>query len=73
MEADLVSGRRLINLHALRMEDLEMQSHWSPLKRCVPQFLFTNAGYIIGCAKKVYIVGSAKSFYCSKVYLLKEL
>ena len=32
-EADLMSGRRLINLHELREEDLETQSHWSPIRR----------------------------------------
>lgn len=32
-EADLVSGRRLMNLHELHLEDLEKQSHWGPARK----------------------------------------
>ena len=32
-EADLLTGCRLLNLHELRTEDIEKQSHWSPVKK----------------------------------------
>jgi yeast amino acid transporter len=35
-EADVLSGRRLLNLHELRTEDIEKQSHWSPIKKYTP-------------------------------------
>jgi yeast amino acid transporter len=35
-EADLITGRRLLNLHALRVENLEKQSHWSPVRKYSP-------------------------------------
>jgi yeast amino acid transporter len=42
-EADLLSGRRLMNLHKLRAEDLEKQSNWGPMKKYDSIFESTNS------------------------------
>lgn len=48
-EADLIGGRRLMNLRELRIEELEMQSHWSPIKRYIQNYATENRVYYWLC------------------------
>jgi len=52
MEMDLVSGRREMNLHELRQQEIEERRTWGPFKRYHNRKIYLIVGFISGSAER---------------------
>jgi len=53
MEMDLVSGRREMNLHELRQQEIEERQSWGPFKRYDNRNTYLIVGFISGSAERL--------------------
>ena len=66
-----MSGRREMNLHELRMQEIEDQATWNPLKRYVLtlELMLIKIGFISGSARrcKFFLL----YLYCNLIFVLR--